>query len=247
VLHGRADWPYLPLKTPCLNPPGYYSAAYVQQAGNPPCDRSFTLASELWDSARPSQAEDPPPDNEPEEDLGFGQPYEICDGADTDGDGIVDNGCADGDADGVADVMDNCPFTSNPDQRDDDRNWIGDACEDAPNPPAALAATFGDGDVVLSWRPSADPELLGYVVTRAQAGAEPVFVHLGDYPSASRHAARFVDGTIREAGDYHYRVQAVSRSWRESEPAEATVTVGGGVRRPIYLPRAVVGRPAWME
>jgi hypothetical protein len=40
----------------------------------------------------------------------------MCQGPDTDGDGIPD-------------ACDNCPLVFNPDQRDSNRNGIGDACE----------------------------------------------------------------------------------------------------------------------
>jgi hypothetical protein len=36
---------------------------------------------------------------------------------------------ADTDADGVTDMLDNCPFVKNPDQADSDHNGVGDACE----------------------------------------------------------------------------------------------------------------------
>src|SRR5262249_10038234 len=35
------------------------------------------------------------------------------------------------DGDGIPDVLDNCPFVANPDQRDSDGDGIGDACEGA--------------------------------------------------------------------------------------------------------------------
>jgi hypothetical protein len=36
---------------------------------------------------------------------------------------------ADRDGDGIEDLLDNCPTTSNPDQQDSDEDGIGDACE----------------------------------------------------------------------------------------------------------------------
>lgn len=44
----------------------------------------------------------------------------------------------DADGDGIADATDNCPSISNPDQRDDDQDGIGDTCD-------ALIDTDGDG------------------------------------------------------------------------------------------------------
>jgi hypothetical protein len=35
----------------------------------------------------------------------------------------------DSDGDGVLDLLDNCPFTANPDQQDRDGNGVGDVCE----------------------------------------------------------------------------------------------------------------------
>jgi len=55
---------------------------------------------------------------------------EICDGIDNNGNGLIDEGFADTDGDGVADCVDNCPEVANPDQADLDGNGIGDACEE---------------------------------------------------------------------------------------------------------------------
>ncbi|NOZ86102.1 MAG: hypothetical protein GXP49_07530 [Deltaproteobacteria bacterium] len=51
-----------------------------------------------------------------------------CDDVDNDCDGDIDEGL-DKDQDGIVDCHDNCPDTPNPDQRDDNENQIGDACE----------------------------------------------------------------------------------------------------------------------
>lgn len=56
------------------------------------------------------------------------------------------------DADGYADLCgDNCPFVSNPDQRDADMNGIGDACEIAPLPDTlTIVGIYASEVIVLS-------------------------------------------------------------------------------------------------
>ena len=56
---------------------------------------------------------------------------EICDGADNDCDRFIDEGgvCEDSDDDWIINSQDNCPNTYNPDQKDTDRDGIGDACD----------------------------------------------------------------------------------------------------------------------
>lgn len=64
--------------------------------------------------------------------------------ADTDGDGWedptefaagTDPWNPDTDGDGVSDSVDNCAKVSNPDQKDNDRDYRGNACDDTPDPP----------------------------------------------------------------------------------------------------------------
>lgn len=71
---------------------------------------------------------------------------ELCDGADNDCDGNVDEGF-DVDGDGIADCFDNCPGISNPTQADLDADLVGDACDNCPtvtNPSQADC----DGDTI---------------------------------------------------------------------------------------------------
>ncbi len=63
---------------------------------------------------------------------------EICDGIDNQcpgdsGYGLVDEGFPDADGDGVADCIDNCRTTSNPNQTDQDHDRVGDACDNCPS------------------------------------------------------------------------------------------------------------------
>ncbi|HEV8701600.1 MAG TPA: putative metal-binding motif-containing protein [Candidatus Polarisedimenticolia bacterium] len=64
---------------------------------------------------------------------------EVCDGADNDCDGLVDEGAAgtDPDGDGVLSACDNCPLVDNPAQEDQDFDRVGDACDVCPTIPNA--------------------------------------------------------------------------------------------------------------
>ena len=68
---------------------------------------------------------------------------DYCDGVDNDGDGLIDEGFFDTDGDGVADCIDNCLYTFNPDQADLDGNLIGDVCE-YPDGSAGRSANYLD-------------------------------------------------------------------------------------------------------
>jgi hypothetical protein len=79
--------------------------------------------------------------------LGCGT--ESCDGVDNDCDGGVDNLGPDADFDTIGDTCDNCPFATNPGQRDQDGDGVGDVCDNCdtdPNPDQADADLDGVGD-----------------------------------------------------------------------------------------------------
>lgn len=51
------------------------------------------------------------------------------DGIDENCDGVIDDGFADSDGDGIPDTRDNCPDVANPGQEDTDEDGVGDACD----------------------------------------------------------------------------------------------------------------------
>jgi hypothetical protein len=95
---------------------------------------------------------------------------EVCDGADNDCDGLVDEGAAgtDPDGDDVPSACDNCPLVQNPAQEDQDFDDVGDACDSCPTIPNAnqdpavcdqridpivifFPGPMGQGSGVVSW------------------------------------------------------------------------------------------------
>ena len=54
---------------------------------------------------------------------------ELCNNLDDDCDGLVDEGVTDSDGDGICNSYDNCPYTYNPDQADNENDGIGDVCD----------------------------------------------------------------------------------------------------------------------
>jgi hypothetical protein len=105
---------------------------------------------------------------------------ELCDGADNDYDGMIDEGFPDTDQDGVADFIDNALNAYNPLQVDIDRNYIGDYAEVPLNKATTMSGSFDKGKLVtyLAWQaPNPAPALLGFNVYRRDKSG--VFKRLG--------------------------------------------------------------------
>ena len=154
-------------------------------------------------------------DSQEEGDMELATDGEYADGVDNDGDGRIDEGFGDADGDGIADPIDNCPWTANPDQFDANRNWIGDACEGLPATPSGLSVSMSGTQLALAWTPSQTREVIGYNVYRRGAG-ESDFARLGrSYPTVLATA-------FEENGCFAwtaYQVTAVDLYMKESSPA----------------------------
>lgn len=137
---------------------------------------------------------------------------EFADGIDNDMDGMIDEGFPDSDHDGMIDYLDNCPNTPNPDQRDADLNFIGDACEGLPVVPKGFAVNFQNGFPKFSWYANNEGNLLGYNIYR-KTPAKPYYVRLDEpYPTVLQ--PNFTDSLCVDSSEY--MVTAVNIYLRES-------------------------------
>lgn len=213
----------------------HISDAYIAAVGGAGCTFGEATGSGGEATAIPlNAAGDPAPaytspvPTDPHEDTFTLPPVligtEQCNGLDDDGDRLVDEGCADRDKDQVADAIDNCPLTWNPDQVDAMGNLLGDACR-TPQVRGLSAKALGDGAVALSW--SADSaDVLGFAVCRAKAGGDLVL--LGGYPTTT--GTSYVD---KFGGSLRYCVWAINRLGDEA--GEQCVQLGGAEKR-VWLP-----------
>ncbi len=78
---------------------------------------------------------------------------------------------ADGDTDGIADSMDNCPGISNPTQDDQDADGVGDACDCAPMDPGTAKAP----EEIRSLGSEADRNTLDWCPSPPLAGSGTVY------------------------------------------------------------------------
>lgn len=150
----------------------YPSAAQLAAANHPP-----TCGEELIDhedKAPSSPWNDSFPDTE------------FCNGRDDNNNDDIDEGCPDGDHDGLADMIDNCPLDPNPDQWDADGDHIGDDCAGPmPAPKNVRAVPSSDNrGVILTWTP--DPRAIGYVVLRRFSSDAPfTYLSKASYPTVT--------------------------------------------------------------
>ncbi len=181
--------------------------------GLAPCPLHKAPENLLASSSSVSSADAPPGD------------IEEADGRDNDGDGLVDEGFADSDGDGVVDLIDGCPRTLDANQLDADRNGRGDLCEQRPAQLTGLNATIDPetGQVTLVW--DEQPNAWGYNVYRVST--EGVNRIGSSFPSTL--SATMVDNTGSQ--DATYLVMAVNDLASQGPPSRASPVEGlpGGV------------------
>ncbi len=101
-----------------------------------------------------------------------------------------------------------------------------DAVDDTepPSPPGNVTASFGDGEVLVTWtQPAENYELHGYQILRGVDGQElEALVSTWDLEQTS-----FVDDDPPDADNVTYAVVAFDFHWNNSEPAEIEVELSG--------------------
>jgi|GEM_PF-1683991 len=156
------------------------------------------------------------------------------------GGSFVPEPLADGDNDGVADVFDNCPTVSNPDQKDTDKNGVGDACQ----APAVVVITYtpvGCSPLVVTFSPSSLTGTPGSLVGMDETIAAPGLTEDGTY---NCHVNFLADGVIFAAEDITITVGTPIVPGSVT-PAVVTATLTPGdslvVPKTVKLPSAVPG------
>lgn len=89
-----------------------------------------------------------------------------------------------------------------------------------PAAPTGLNAVAGSGTVELSWNPNPEPDVLGYIVHRAAAGAPFAVV------APNLDAPAYTDKDIQRGASYRYKVAAFDLRKNQSETSqEVEITV----------------------
>jgi hypothetical protein len=233
LLTSSGDWDGLPYNagTACdiLNAGGplheVIPAAYRLRIGRtdcrlgPPAAAASALASH-----GPGNHAYPPPHEDSPIDLPALTDMELCDGVNNDGDEEIDEGCLDSDGDDIADAIDTCPQTFDPDQADVNGDFLGDACEW----PRLTALTLkpAPGQNLLEWD-GTKTDVLGFAVYRQCLGEETPAL-LGElYPTttAQSYADQTAGGAVCQ-----YRVRVLNRNGVETDERVA------GALPSVYLP-----------
>ncbi|MBK8408850.1 MAG: hypothetical protein IPL19_12800 [Sandaracinaceae bacterium] len=145
---------------------------------------------------------------------------EQLNGLDDDLDGVIDEGFADLDEDGVPDRQDNCPATWNPSQADGGRDGVGDGCQNGTV--SATVEHTADGISIVVVPEFAD--VLGVDIYRDVNGIQ---THLGSaYPTTE--TGSFVDSRTG-VNAVRYIVRAVDRAGHPG-PAASTEVIDADVR-----------------
>lgn len=153
---------------------------------------------------------------------------EQCNGVNDDGDDQIDEGCLDTDGDGIADAMDSCPQTPNPDQADADANFLGDACERPTL--TSLTLTPAPGNNALSWS-GTTTDVLGYNVYRQCEGEDSPALLGEAFPTTT--AQSYID-TTAGAAKCQYRVRVLNRNGVETDER-----IAGSVPAKVFMPVVV--------
>lgn len=201
TLEAYADWSRLSPGRACTlvapaRPAWQQPAAYRNLVGGPDC-----ADVAIQQTATDEEPNEDTTDEDPiDPDLWNLPNMEFCDGVDNDGNGVIDDDCADADGDAVADAVDNCPYTRNADQSDADHNWIGDACQTPVVHGLTLTVQSGVG-ISLTWEVHGvdgaamdSRDLLGFALYR-QMGADGALRYMGNtYPTTT--AAHYQDTQV---------------------------------------------------
>lgn len=105
-----------------------------------------------------------------------------------------------------------------------------------PAAPVGLAVQNGDGAVLVTWRLSPEPDVVGYHVERA-ASLHTAYRRLTDRPLPAERPS-FADSAVSGGRSYFYRVVAVDSSGNTSAPSTAILALP--VDRTPPLPPAAV-------